>query len=387
MRKKHSSGKNDTRKKTIHICVINDLVSDQRVHRTALTLINQGFRVVAIGRELPQSCSLNHRPYRIKRFRLPVTKGPFFYALYNLYLFFYLLFRKTDGILANDLDTLPAAFLAAKIRRKTLVYDSHEYFTQVPELTDRPLTRRIWERIEATLLPYVRFAFTVSPSIAEAYNQQYGIQMKVVRNLPEKKSRKQPENKPLSFPGKQIILYQGAVNKGRGLEKMIQAMHHLENAMFVIIGTGDLMEEMKRLVEREQLSEKVVFTGRIQPENLPAYTQCATIGVSLEEDIGLNYRFALPNKIFDYIQAHVPVLVSPLPEMKKIVDKYQVGKVLTDNQPDTIATTIQHLFSGNTLQQFQPLLEKAADEFCWENEQQILLDIFREAGWMGTAKS
>ena len=382
MRKDHSAGKSDTVQKTIHITVINDLVSDQRVHRTALTLINHGFRVVAIGRKLQQSSSLDHRPYLVKRFRLPVNKGPFFYALYNVYLFFYLLFRKTNGILANDLDTLAAAFLVAKIRHKTLVYDSHEYFTQVPELVDRPGTRKIWERIEALFLPHIKFAYTVSPSIAEAYNKQYGIPMKVVRNLPEKQNWKQPSKKPLSFPGKQIILYQGAINKGRGLENMILAMHRLDMAVFIIIGTGDLIDEMKKLVEKEQLTKKVIFTGRIQPEDLPAYTRCADLGVSLEDDLGLNYRFALPNKIFDYIQAHVPVLVSPLPEMKKIVNKYQVGKVLTDNHPDTIASTIEQLFSGNTLQHFQPFLEKAADVLCWENEQQILLDIFREAGWM-----
>ena len=382
MRKKHSSGKTDTRKKTIHICVINDLVSDQRVHRTALTLCNQGFRVVAIGRELKYSIPLKDRPYEIKRFRLPVNHGPVFYALYNIRLFIYLLFRKTAGILANDLDTLPAVFLAAKIRRKTLVYDSHEYFTQVPELVDRPRTRRFWERIEATFLPHVRFAFTVSPSIAKAYNQQYGINMQVVRNLPEKITNRQPVEKPLSFPGKYIILYQGAVNKGRGLENMILAMHRLDQSVFVIIGTGDLIEEMKKLVKKENLSEKVIFIGRIQLEDLPAFTRCATIGVSLEEDLGLNYRFALPNKIFDYMQAHVPVLVSPLPEMKNIVEHYHTGSVLTDNQPGTIAAALQNLLSGDTLQQFRPFLEKAANELCWENEQQILLDIFREAGWM-----
>lgn len=382
MRKIHSSVKNDTRKKTIHICVINDLVSDQRVHRTALTLYNQGFRVVAIGRKLQQSGSPGHRPYLIKRFRLPVNKGPFFYALYNIYLFFYLLFRKTDGILANDLDTLPAAFLAAKLRNKPLVYDSHEYFTQVPELTDRPRTRRIWERIEATFLPHVRFAFTVSPSIAKAYNQQYGISMHVVRNLPGKIINRQPVEKPLSFPGKYIILYQGAVNRGRGLENMILTMHQIKNAVFVIIGSGDLYEEMKSLVEKEHLYEKVFFTGRIPLEKLPAYTGCAAIGVSLEEDLGLNYRFALPNKIFDYIQSHVPVLVSPLPEMKNIVEHYQAGIVLTDNQPYTIAAALQNLLSGDTLLQYKPFLEKAAEELCWENEQHILLDIFRQAGWI-----
>ncbi|MCA1760901.1 MAG: hypothetical protein LC658_14130, partial [Bacteroidales bacterium] len=121
-------------KKRIIVSVTSDLVSDNRVHKTCTTLGEMGFEVLLVGRKLAGSQPLSPRNYQTKRIKLFFNKGPLFYACFNFRLFCLLLFSKCDLLLSNDLDTLPANFLASKLKNKPLVYDSHEFFTEVPEL-------------------------------------------------------------------------------------------------------------------------------------------------------------------------------------------------------------------------------------------------------------
>ena len=150
-------------------------------------------------------------------------KGPLFYAEFNFRLFLRLLFSSAEIILSNDLDSLPASYLASKIRRKKLVYDSHEYFTEVPELINRPAIQNTWRRIEKAILPNLKNAYTVCDSIANAYNKQYGTTFQVIRNLPFRNDRIEiPQDKIIQKEGAKIVLYQGALNLGRGLEYAIK---------------------------------------------------------------------------------------------------------------------------------------------------------------------
>lgn len=336
------------------------------------------------GRARYNSLSLSERPYQTKRLQLLFEKGLLFYAEYNIRLFFFLLFSKFDILLSNDLDTLPANFLVAKIRFKKLVYDSHEYFTEVPELINRKTTRGIWMMLEKLFLPRVKYSFTVCGSIAKIYNMKYGILMNVVRNLPLKLNHVPTSldmtasqfgiNKTGSI---KIILYQGALNTGRGIEIVIRAMKYIDNAVFVIIGDGDITRQLKLLAEREGVGEKVKFTGKIPFELLPEFTKQADASISLEENTGLSYYYSLPNKLFDYIQAGVPVLVSDLPEMKKIVGDYRVGLIAENRAPEAIAGYLKAMLGDDALRvEWKSNLEKAAVVLCWENEKEKLIDIF-----------
>lgn len=170
--------------KKIYVSVTNDLVTDQRVNKVCFSLHQAGYRVKLIGRLKKNSPSLQQRAYSTKRLKLFFEKGPLFYLNYNVHLLIYLLFQRPDIFLSNDLDTLPANFLASRILSKPLVYDSHEYFTEVPELVNRKWVRKIWEKLEVWMLPKVDNAYTVSQSIADAYKKKYGIGMKLVRNFP-----------------------------------------------------------------------------------------------------------------------------------------------------------------------------------------------------------
>ncbi len=354
------------------MAVTNDLVSDNRVHKMALTLADLGYDIMLVGRIKVGSLQVGERPYLTHRFRLPFQKGPFFYASYNTWLFFYLLTHKSQVIWSNDLDTLPACYIASRLTKRHLVYDSHELFTEVPELVTRPNVQRVWERIEKMLVPRLKCCITVCRSIANYYIEMYGIRFQVVRNVPFRAEAQ--EESPSPFPaGKTIILYQGSVNMGRGVEEAIMAMHHVEGALLAIIGDGDLYEHCQKLAESENLMSKVAFLGRIPFQQTTEYTRHATIGLTVEKNLGLNYRFALPNKLFDYIQSGVPVLASALPEISNIVYGYQVGRTIPEVSPQAIAAAINQMLSmPGKLEVWKENCHKAAEELCWEKERETI---------------
>lgn len=363
----------------IYLAVSTDLVIDQRVHRTAMTLTEAGAASVLVGRLLPGSREMDARPYDVKRLRLVFRKGFMFYACFNFRLAWFLMFRKIRMLVANDLDTLPACYLVSRLKGVSLVYDSHEYFTEVPELSGRRFVRSIWRGIERCLLPSVKHSYTVCRSIADAYNGKYGMSMKVVRNLPPAR-KEETRSRDLPDSG-HVIIYQGTLNAGRGLDLMIRAMQYLEGFRFRIFGDGPVFSELVRLRDRLDVGGRVEFMGRIPFGVLGEHTRRASLGISLEENAGLNYYYALPNKLFDYIQAQIPVLVSDLPEMRSIVEQYGIGEVLAGREPEMLAEQVRRMMHDREQRvQWKKNLEDAAGELCWEKEEGKLKDVYRGAG-------
>jgi len=367
--------------KSIYIAVTNDLVIDQRVHRTAMTLLETGAKPVLVGFKRPASQEIPDRPYRMRRLSPVFQKGILFYACVNLRLFFFLLFRKSSLLVSNDLDTLPGVFLAARIKSIPLVFDSHEYFTELPELVDRRFVRRIWQGFEKALLPRIRYGYTVCRSISQAYQDKYGIRLAVVRNLPIPSGPEPGINIHKENHRPDLIIYQGAINMGRGLETMIRAMTYLDKCRLQIFGDGTITKDLVRLRDSLSLGDRVKFMGRIPFGELRILTQQAALGISLEENIGLNYYYALPNKLFDYIQAQIPVLVSDLPEMRRIIIDYKIGQVVRDRDPELLARQVEEMMSSEEQRKkWKENLRAAAGELHWENEVDKLRDVYRDAG-------
>ena len=358
--------------KKIIVTVTNDLTSDQRVHKVCRTLHNAGYDVFLIGRKLSNSKPLN-RSYKTKRISLLFNKGVLFYAEFNLRLFFVLLFYKKDVLLANDLDTLLPNYLISKLQIKKLVYDSHELFSEIPELVNKPFTKKVWRSLERRVLPKLKNTYTVSNSIADYYDKKYQTKFKVIRNLPLMIRTISKGNFSFDHKGEKIILYQGAINIGRGLELIINTMPFISNCILVIIGNGDIIKNLKSYVKNINLVKKVRFLESLTPNELQKITPLANIGISIEEDLGLNYRFSLPNKIFDYINAEVPILVSNLPEMRKIIDTHKVGEIVKERSPQKLALQIKELLKKD----YSEELKKAKKELIWENQEEELLAIFR----------
>ncbi len=258
-----------------------------------------------------------------------------------------------------------------------MVHDCHEYFRGIPELNGRPGTTWAWKKIEDHIFPKLHSVYAVNASIAEIYHKEYGIEVRVIRNVPVSKTNVNAKPRSeLDIPdGSGIILYQGAVNVDRGLEEAIRAMKFIRKlAYLVIIGTGDILDQLEIIAREEGVSDKVIFTGSIAFEDLHEYTMMADIGLSIEKDVSVNYHYCLPNKFLDYIQARVPVLVSPLPEMKAIVEKYGIGEMIDNHDPQHLANKFDSLLSkGKNSSLFLENLQRAAAELCWENEEQELM--------------
>lgn len=365
-------------KKKIIVSVTNDLSTDQRVHKMCTTLHEMGFEVLLVGRKLPTSFKTVERPYTTIRWQLWFNKGPLFYLNYNIRLLFFLLFEHYHVLWSNDLDTLPANFIASKLRKKSLVFDSHEYFSEVPELVNRPVIRGIWKTMENVLFPKLNNTLTVSPAIAKEYHNNYGIEVKVVRNVPYLQSSITADTS-LKETNKKIVVYQGSVNMGRGIEKMVEAMKYLNDVVLHVIGDGDIFDRIQQQVSDQNLKDKVKLLGRIPYKQLKAYTQQADLGLSLEEDLGLNYRYALPNKIFDYIHANVPVLTSDLPEMGQIIRNYNVGAVIKTPTAEQLAQKIQSMLDNKEgMREWKKNTQQAALELCWEKESVVIQDLLMQ---------
>ena len=369
--------------KKVCLSVTNDIANDQRVLKVSDFLHRKGFDVSIAGREKPDSPPCKHEVFYMFRFRLWFHKGFLFYAAFNMRLFFFLLFRKFDLLVANDLDTLLPNYMVSRIKRIPLVYDTHEYYLGSTELVNRPFVRYFWRTIERFIFPKLQYVFTVNQSIADLYEKEYGVKVKVVRNLPK---RFLPANgitrNDLGWPeDKWIVLMQGgAINVDRGAEELIHAMkpcYGLENVMLYFIGSGDVWDEIKELTRKLHLSRAVKFIPRMPYQKLMQYTALADLGVSIDKPVSPNYKYSLPNKLFDYIGAGVPVLASPLVEVKNIVKGYNVGDCIESHDPGHIAEKIRYMFANKRrYNTWKKNARKAAAELCWENEEKVLSEIY-----------
>ena len=396
------------------VSVTNDLSTDNRVHRTCMVLMELGYDVLLIGRKLPRSLPID-RPYRTHRMKLLFNKGALFYAEYNLRLFLYLIFTPSNGgrrreaqrrslIVANDLDTLLAGHLAASIRKMELIYDSHEYFTEVPELAGRS-ARKVWLAIERWIFPKLRHVITVNESIANAYRQRYpyvtlspskghreavrrahrdSYPIHVIRNIPMYRELGPPgTRRELGLPeDKFILILQGSgINVQRGGEEAVMAMADLPEAFLLIVGGGDAWPVLQQMIAKQHLQDRVRLLDRMPYVEMMRYTRNADLGLSLDKDTNLNYRFSLPNKLFDYFRAHIPVLATDLPEVAAIVRRYDAGIIIPRPDPQLIAQQVKELISDpqrrRTLRQNAIF---AADSLDGDREKEALKAVFQRLG-------
>jgi glycosyltransferase involved in cell wall biosynthesis len=315
----------------IIVSVTNDLVTDNRVHKICQFLVSEGYSVTLVGRKLKESLELSEREYATKRLYLLFRTGPLFYLEFNLRLFLYLLVNRSNILVSNDLDTLLPNFLVSRLKSVKLVYDSHEYFTEVPELVEHPFKQKIWQKLERWIFPKLKNVYTVNHSIANIYHQKYSVPVQVVRNVAplfyysEKKSREL-----LGLPlDKFIIILQGSgINKKRGAEEAIEAMKSIEGALLLIIGGGDVLSILKKQVEINSLDKKVIFLPKMPYSEMMHYTCNADLGLAIDHTDVINHKLALPNKFFDYIQAQVPILATDLTEVRALIEQYDIGFIL-----------------------------------------------------------
>lgn len=369
--------------KRIIVSVSNDLVTDNRVKRTCSLLCEIGYDVILVGRLRKKSLPLDIRNYRVKRFKLIFDKGPLFYAELNIRLFLFLVFNKVDVLYSNDLDTLPANFLASKLKFNTrLIYDTHELFTEVPELENRRFAKNIWLKIEEYIFPKLNHVLTVNDSIANIYGAKYGKSLTIIRNVPEKyKNENALSKSQLGLPeDKFIVIIQGSgLNIDRGIEEAVLSMQFIDNALLILVGHGDVIPKAKEMVVQKQLEEKVKFYDKRPYLEMMHLTSNANLGLTLDKPLNDNYKFSLPNKLFDYIQAGIPILSSDLIELKKIIEHYNIGSFVKKVSPEEIAESINFLIKNpSILKQYKKNCISAAELENWNFEKLKLKKLFQD---------
>lgn len=344
--------------------------------RICTSLCEAGYEVTLVGRKRKKSIPIKQQLFKQKRLKCFFNKGPLFYTEYNLRLFCYLLFNSFDIVCAVDLDTILPATLVSRLKRKKRIYDAHEYFTEVPELINRPHTQRIWEGIARYCIPKMDACYTVCNSLAVLLSKRYNQEFQLVRNVPFSYKINLDE---LPLKEKKVILYQGALNDGRGLEQIIEAMAYVQGATLEIVGEGDLSDELRELVRINQMENKVAFLGYIAPDELKKKTLEAYIGVNLLKNKGLNYYYSLANKTFDYIHAEVPAIHMGFPEYLEINSKNEIGMLIDDLNPETIAAAIHVLLTDeNFYSKLKSNCKTAKEIYNWEIESQKLKIIYTQ---------
>jgi len=357
--------------KRLIFTVTNDLATDQRMIRICSSLAAE-YEVILVGRSLPDSAPLKERSFRQIRLNCFAKKGKFFYLEYNIRLLLFLIFQNADAYCAIDLDTILPNMIVAKINGKKLVYDAHEYFPYVPEVIERPMVQKMWLWIERFAMPKVDLCYTVSQSIATVFEQAYKIPVHTIRNV--------PFERPISQINKteKKIVYQGALNEGRGLEQLLEAC--VGNSwQLEIFGDGDIAAKLKMMVADLKLENQVMFRGKLDPDFLWQETQKAYIGINLAEDKSLSYRFSLSNKLFDYIQAGIPQVAIDFPEFRRINDQKAYGILISSLKKQDISAAINELLNNEDL--YKQLVNNCLalrTELCWEKESKILVKLYHE---------
>lgn len=302
---------------------------------------------------------------------------------------------KYDFIWANDLPTLKPAYKLSKKLNCKLVYDSHEIYNEtlnqffpressfLKGMVFRTLLgimKRHGKSTERELIRKVDYFITVNGSLLNYFKEEYGISNGIsIMNFP---NRKASDDSPVvdyrsmfNWEEKsKIFIYQGLLNEGRGLKLLVSTFTNTApDNKLVIIGDGPIRQQLSQIAEDSNNQDRIKFVGKVPLKDLPGYTKGADIGVNLLEDLNLSKKLASPNKLFEYIQAGIPILCTDTVENRKVIDKYKLG-ILVDNKPETLLEGIGNIVLFVSQQtQLEENMAKARSEYNWEEQEGDLI--------------
>lgn len=350
----------------------NDLVYDQRMQKICTSLAGTEFDVLLVGFNKKNSKPLAHKNFKQKRLGLLFQKGPLFFIESNIRLFFYLVTHKSDVLVANDLDTALPVLFSSVIRRTKRVFDAHELFCEMHDIISRPKIYRLWKKIERFCQPRFPLGYTENEGYAAAYQKMYGVNYFIVMNSPYLSQAPAPEQKDTHS-----LIYQGVVEKGRGFEGLVPAMEQVA-AHVTVCGSGSYLPAVKSEIQQRRLTEKFDFKGFVLPDQLSQYTRQAYIGLNLNDNLGASFFLSLSNRFFDYMHAGIPQLTMNYPENKKINDLFEIGLLIDDLAPGTIAEALNKLLTDKDLYgRLQQNCLQAREIYNWNTEEKKLIGFYK----------
>ncbi|MDT0695841.1 MULTISPECIES: glycosyltransferase [Mammaliicoccus] len=289
--------------------------------------------------------------------------------------------QNADIYHANDLNTLPQAIVCSKLRLKPkpLIYDSHE--VQSDRTGYNPKTIK---RIESFMLKFVDQMIVENHTRAKYNEDIYGFYPKTLYNYSEKYNiEEKPQinlHKKIGInEDEKILLYQGGLQQGRGLELLIEAMDEIEEGHLLFIGGGKLTQPLKKQAEASKQADRIHFLDKVPFQELPSYTREAYLGFQVLQNICFNHYSASSNKLFEYMMAHVPVISCDFPEIKKVVEETNTGLVVDSHNASEIANAVNQLVKDTSLRnQLSENTKQAKEIYNWNNEKSKLLEVYNQ---------
>ncbi|MDC3411819.1 glycosyltransferase [Aquibacillus sp. 3ASR75-286] len=282
---------------------------------------------------------------------------------------------------SNDLNTLPQGYISAKWRfkKKPLIYDSHEVQTSRTGY-DSPW----YEKFERFFIKRIDRMMVENDTRAKFNEDLYGFYPYVLHNYPFKQKDDRENDKIdlhqlLELPSdEKILLYQGGIQTGRGLEKLVEAFLLFKEGTLVFIGDGRIKEELMQTVSERGLENKVKFLPKVPLKELPKYTRNAYLGFQVLNNVCFNHYSASSNKLFEYMMSEVPVVACAFPEIKKVVEDNQVGVTVDSHDPKDIARGVNFLLENpNKRDEYSRNCIEARKRYNWEEEQDSLLEVYK----------
>jgi glycosyltransferase involved in cell wall biosynthesis len=331
-----------------------------------------GYEVLLVGRTKSNSLPFKQQQFKQKRWFCFFQKGKLFYIEYNIRLFFYLLFASTDVYCAIDLDTILPNYWASMLRGKKRVYDAHELFCEMDEITSRPTIYKVWKAIERYCVPKFKDGYTIGECYAEEFEKMYHVQYEIVRNATVLQPLTLQENQD------KYILYQGAVNEGRCFETLIPAMKDV-NGILIVCGEGNFYNQAIQLVKEYKLEDKILFKGYIEPSLLKEYTRKAYVGITLFTNQGKSNYLSMANRFFDYMHYGVPQVCVNYPEYNKVNSIFEIAVLVDRLDSDSIARSINSLLESEALhRRLQQNCLTAREHYCWQEEEKKLIAFYKK---------
>lgn len=354
-------------RRIIAYCMTSDFAFDQRMQRISSSLSKENISIVIHRskylKELNTSTKLIDLQTRFKN-------GVLFYMFFNLKLLRKLWLINPDIVYSVDTDTLLATGIYKLFKRKITIYDSHEYFTEVPELTGKTFKKKLWTWVENTFVPKMDLCITVGDSLATIFTKNLNKSFITIRNIPlfiNASNESKKEN---------LLIYQGAINEGRGLHCAIDVMEYLEDYKLILVGDGDIKNELKHYVNKKYFNDRIEIRDVMLPQDLKHLTSTAIFGLNLIENTSLSYYYSLANKFFDYLQAEVPSINMKFPEYENILKEKPFGLMINELDPKELANAIINNSDQLTYNSLVANCKKYKSEFTWEKEEQKLLSHF-----------
>jgi glycosyltransferase involved in cell wall biosynthesis len=365
--------------------VINSFVNDSRVLKTCRSLVAGGYsvRVVALhdGRaDLPEF--EEQYGFSVHRIKLSTKKWwrlkSVQFLKYVEYVFrVWRTYRGFDVYHCNDLNALPIGVLCRRSSkgRSRVVYDAHEHESERNGFS--AFMRAACRWLEGKLIRHADRVITVSPSIAADYARIYGIDApEVIYNAPyyTEKTLKNTLREKLGIRKEQrIFLYQGALTKGRGIEILLSAFADLDdNYCLVLIGGGPLVDLIDRYVQQRT---NIFHVGMVDPLSLWELTFSADYGIALIENTCRSYYMCMPNKLFEFMMAELPVVVSKMLELERFVTTHNVG-IVADLSKESLREAIRTI-AGADYATYVRSCRAVKALFTWEKQEEKLLALYR----------